>query len=95
MDDVMKMIKSLEESSLMIKGVSETIKNEAKEQKGGLIGMLLSTLDDSLLENPLTPKGVMKAGEGTIRSGEGVIAMGQGWVTLEQVRIFNTATYFN
>ena len=40
--------------------------------------MLLSTLDDSLLENPLTPKGVMKAGEGTIRSGEGVIAMGQG-----------------
>ena len=41
MNDIMKIVKSLEESGLLIKGVSETIKNEAKEQKGGFISMLL------------------------------------------------------
>ena len=44
MVDIMKIIKSLEESDLLIKGVSETIKTEAKEQKGGFFGMLLGTL---------------------------------------------------
>ena len=48
MNDIMKIIKSLEESGLLIKGVSETIKNEAKEQKGGFFGMLLGTLGASL-----------------------------------------------
>ena len=41
MNDIMKMVKSLEDSGLLIKGISETIKNEAKEQKGGFLGMLL------------------------------------------------------
>ena len=44
-DDIMKIVKSLEDSGLLIKGVSETIKNEAKEQKGGFRGILLGTLD--------------------------------------------------
>ena len=44
MDDIMKIIKSLEESGLLIKGVTKTIKNEAKEQKGGFLDMLLRTL---------------------------------------------------
>ena len=48
-NDIMKVIKSLEESGLLIKGVSETIKNEAKEKKGGLLIMLLGTLRASLL----------------------------------------------
>ena len=66
----MKMIKSLEESGLLIKGVSETIKNKAKEQKGEFLGMLLRTLRASLLGNLLTGKGTIRAGEGTIRGGE-------------------------
>ena len=49
MNDVMKIIKSLEEFGLLIKAVSKTIKNEAKEEKGGFIGMLLGTLGASLL----------------------------------------------
>ena len=51
MIDIMKSVKSLEESGLLIKGVSETIKNEAKEQKGGFLGTLLDTLGTTLLEN--------------------------------------------
>ena len=48
MNDIIKIVKSLEESSLLIKGVSETNKNEAKEQKGGFFGMLLGTLGAGL-----------------------------------------------
>ena len=68
MNDIMKIIKSLEEYGLLIKGVSETIKNEAKEQKGGFLGMLLGTLGASLLGNLLTGKGIFRAGEGAIRA---------------------------
>ena len=70
MNDIMKIVKSLEESGLLIKGVSETIKNEAKEQKGGFLGMLLGTLGASLLANLLTVTGTIRAGEGTIRAGK-------------------------
>ena len=63
----MEIIKSLRESGLLIKGVSETIKNEAKEQKEGVFGMLLGTLGASVLGNPLTCK---EPGESTIRGGE-------------------------
>ena len=59
MNDIMKIVKSLEESGLLIKGVSEAIKNEAKEQKGRYIGMLLGTLGAILLGNLLTGKGVV------------------------------------
>ena len=60
----------LKESGLLIKGVSQTIKNEAKEQKEGFLGMLLGTLDASLLGNLLTDKGAIRTGEGTIRTGQ-------------------------
>ena len=82
MNDVMKIVKSLEESSLLIKDVSQTIKNEAKEQKGGFLGMLLGTLGASLLGNLLKGKGSVTTseereanmpGRGTIRAGEGTI----------------------
>ena len=56
MKDIIKIVKSLKDSGLLIKGVSETIKNEAKEQKRGFIGMLLETLGASLLGNLLTEK---------------------------------------
>ena len=63
-NDIMKIIKSLEESGLLIKGFSKTIKNEVKEQKGGFQGMLLGTLGAGLLGNLLTGKGTIRAGEG-------------------------------
>ena len=70
--NIIKIVKSLEESGLLIKGVSDTIKNEAKEQKENFLGMLLGTLDASLLGNLLTGKGTIRAGKGGIRSGENV-----------------------
>ena len=57
MNDIMKIVKSLKESGLLIKGISERIRNGVKEQKGGFLGMLLGTLSASLLGNLLTGKG--------------------------------------
>ena len=54
MKDIMKIIKSLENSGILLKGVSKTIKDETKEQKGGFLSMLLGTLGASLLGNSLT-----------------------------------------
>ena len=59
---IIKIVKLLGKSGLLIKGVRETIKNEAKEQKGEFLGMLLSILGASLLGNLLTSKGIIKAG---------------------------------
>ena len=69
MEDILKIIKSLEDSELLLKGVSETIKNEAKEQKGGFLSMLLGTLGASLLGYMLLGKGNITAGEGNARVG--------------------------
>ena len=66
----MKIVKSLEDCGLLIKSVSETIKDEAKEQKEGFSSFLLGTLGASLLGNLLTGKGTIRAGEGIIRAGE-------------------------
>ena len=63
MNDVMKIVKSFEESGLLIKGVSETIKNDAKEQKGGFLGISLCTLGASLLGNLLAGKGTIRVGQ--------------------------------
>ena len=63
MNDIMKIIKSLEESAILIKSVSQTIKNETKEQKRGFLGRLLGTLGASLLKNLLTGKGTIRAGQ--------------------------------
>ena len=72
MNDIMKIIKALENSGILLKGVSKTIKNEAKEQKGGFLSMLLGTLGASLLGNLLTGgKGIMRAGDGIIRAESG------------------------
>ena len=75
MDDILKIVKSLEDSGVLLKCVSETIQNEAKEQKGGFLSMLLGTLAASVLGDVLSKglsgRGVIRAGEGTIRAGEG------------------------
>ena len=70
MNGAMKIVKSLEESGLLIKCVSEAIKNEVKKQNGGLHGMLLDTLGASLLRNLLTAKTSIKAGEDTVLTGQ-------------------------
>ena len=69
MNYVMKIVKSLEQSRLLIKRVSETIKNEAKEQKGRFLRMFLGTLGACLLRNLLKRKGTIRAGEGTNNAG--------------------------
>ena len=68
-EDIIKIVKSLEDSGLLLKGV--TIQNEAKEQKGGFLSMLLGTIGSSLLGNMLAGKGMNTAGEGIIRGGYG------------------------
>ena len=74
-DDILKIVKSLENSGVLLKGVGETIQNEAKEQRGGFLSMLLGTLGASLLGDVLSKglsgKGVIRAGEGAIRAGYG------------------------
>ena len=79
-NDIIKIVKSLEDSGLLLKGVTETVQNEVKEQKGGLLSMLLGTLGASLSRNLLTGKGVYRAGEGkgALRAGEGVLRAGYG-----------------
>ena len=67
MKDIIKIVKSLEDSGLLLKGVSETIQNEAKEQKGGFLSMLLGTLVVSLLTNILTGPGRNRPGYGNKR----------------------------
>ena len=69
-NDIMKIIRSLEGSRLLIKDVSEIIENEAKEQKVGFFSTLLGALGASLLGNLLTGKVTIKAGEDTIRAGQ-------------------------
>ena len=75
MDDILKIVQSLEDSNVLLKGVSETIQHEAKEQRGGFLSMLIGTLGASLLgdilSKGLSGKGVIRAGEGTIRAGYG------------------------
>ena len=67
MNDILKIVKSLENSGFLLKGVSETIQHEAKEQRGGFLSMLLGTLGASLLGDILSGKGVIRAGYGSKR----------------------------
>ena len=75
-------LRYFENSGIFLKGVSKTIENETKEQKGGLLSMLLGTLGASLLGNLLTGgKDIMRAGDGIVRAGEGNVvsrAKGEG-----------------
>ena len=75
MDDILKIVKSLENSVVLLKGASKTIQHEAKEQRGGFLSMLLGTLGASLLGDILS-KGL--SGKGVIRAGEGIIRAGYG-----------------
>ena len=79
MNDIMKIIEALENSGILLKGVSKTIENGTKEQRGEFLSMLLGTLGASLLGNLLTGgKGVMRAGDGIVRAGDGIVRAGEG-----------------
>ena len=71
--DIIKIVKSLEVSGLLLKAVTETVQNEVKEQKGGFLSILLGTLGASLLGHLLTGKGIYRAGkgQGALRTGYG------------------------
>ena len=70
-EDIIKIVKSLEDSGLLLKGVTETVQNEGKEQKGGFLSMSLDTLGASLLGNILSGRGINRAGERIVRAGYG------------------------
>ena len=89
MEDIMKIIRSLEYSGLLLNEVTETVQNELKEQKGRFISMLLGTLVASLLGNLLWGKGAIATsqsraiyragkGKGINRAGERIVRAGYG-----------------
>ena len=85
MNDIIKIVQALEDSDILLKGVTKTIENETKEQKGGFLGMLLETLGASLLGNLLAGKGIVRAGYGRPLSpasqnnkGKGIVRAGYG-----------------
>ena len=75
MNDIMKIIQALENSNILLNGITKTIKNETKEQKGGFLSMLLGTLGASLLGNLITGKGIVRAGTGN-KKGKGIVRVG-------------------
>ena len=78
MNDIIKVIEALENLGILLKGVTKTIENETKEQRGGFLSMLLGTLGASLLGNLLAGKGMIRAGEGIVRAGVGIVTADEG-----------------
>ena len=77
MNYIMKIVQTLEDSNILLKGVTKTIKNEAKEQKGGFLSILMGTLGASLLGNLLAGKGIVRASSGN-KKGKGIVRAGCG-----------------
>ena len=75
MQDILKKVRSLEDSGILLDGITETVKNELKEQKGGFLSMLLGALGASwlgdLLTKNLSGRGVLRPGEVTVSAGYG------------------------
>ena len=80
MDNLIKIVKSLEDSGLLLNGVTAAVQNEVKEQNGGFLSTLSGTFGASLLGNILTGTGVYRAGKGKgiHRAGEGIVRAGEG-----------------
>ena len=84
MEDIIQIVKSLEDPDLLLKAVTGTFQNEVKVQKGGFLSILLGTLGAILLGNLLIGRGMNRAGEGIVRAGYKIMK----W-------IFNSASSFN
>ena len=89
MNDIIKIVQDREDSNILLKGVTKTIKSKTKEQKGGFLSMLLGTLRASLLRNLLTGKRIVGAGSGN-KKGKGIVRAGYG-----KNGISNVASFFN
>ena len=76
MNDIMKIVKALEDSDILLKGITKTLKSETK-QKGGFLSMLLGTLTSTLFRNMFSGKSILRAGYGN-KQREGVIRAGYG-----------------
>ena len=77
MNDIMKIVQALEDSNILLKGVTKAIKNKTKELKEGFLSMLLGTLGANLLGNDLTGNGIIRAGSGN-KKGKGIVRAGTG-----------------
>ena len=77
MNDIMKIVQALEDSDILLKGVTKAVKNETREQRGEFWSMLLATLGASLLENILSGKGIVRAGSGN-KKGKVIVKTGYG-----------------
>ena len=77
-EDLFNIVKSLEDSGLLLKRVTKTVQNEVTEQKGGFLSMFLGTLGASLLGNLLSGKGINKKGKGIHWAGVGIVRAGEG-----------------
>ena len=89
---IIRIVKSLEDSGLLLKEVTETVQNEVKEQKGWFLSMLLGTLGATLLRNLLTDRGAIAKSQG-----RGVNRAGKGWgvITKGHWQGINRAGYGN
>ena len=75
MNDIMKIVQALEDSNILLKGATKTIKNETNEQKGVFLRMLLGTLEANLLGNLLAGKIIVRAGSAN-KKGKGIVRAG-------------------
>ena len=82
--DLIKIVKSLEDSGLLLKGITESVQNEIKEQKDGFLSMLLGTLGASLLGNLLTGKDAFHARKRVNKKGKGIHRAGEGTVIVDE-----------
>ena len=100
MNDILKIIEVLQNSNILLRGVTKTIKNETKEQKGVFLSMSLGTLGASLLGNLLIGKGILRAGIGN-NKGKRILRAGFGRLCpvlrkiIKKNGIFNAASSFN
>ena len=96
-EDIIKIVKSLDDFGLLLTGVSERIQNEAKEQRGVFLSMLLGTFSASLLGKILARKGVIRARDGAAakKQGQEIVRMAMNLKGLQSKRIFNAASSFN
>ena len=96
MNDIMKIVQPLEDSNILLKGVTKTIKDETKEQKGGFLSMLLGTVGASLLGNLLSGKGLTRAGYVNPSKKKEKDSEELAMVIFHKIRwIFNTASSFS
>ena len=90
MNDIIKIVQALEDSNILLKGVTKTIKNETKEQKGDFLSMLLGTL----LGNLSSGKGIVKAREGIVRAGYGSSIKKKALIPLHPLTNFGIKDYY-